>query len=188
MIKRSLSIILLLLTTSSIMSCGFHLRSQPPVPPEITTIALLSENPNGQLAQQLWQIFKSAHVHVVTDSNKAPISLVLLDEQMTTHLLSESASSATRQYTLTYTVNFELQANNKVIFGPQKLQAFRNYMVNERQVLSAPTEQQILSQNLQHDLISQLVSQLGSPETRQLIRNSTEPTNENQLRPIKNPE
>ena len=85
MIKRSLSIILLLLTTSSIMSCGFHLRSQPPVPPEITTIALLSENPNGQLAQQLWQIFKSAHVHVVTDSNKAPISLVLLDEQMTTH-------------------------------------------------------------------------------------------------------
>lgn len=170
----------------NLSSCGFHLRNQLPVPPELTTIALISSNPNGQLTQQLWQIFKSTNVHVVTDPDQAPISLYLFNENTTTSLLSESASSATRQYTLTYSISYELQTQHNVVYGPKTLLAFRNYMVNERQVLSTSTEQQLLSTNLQRDIVYQIISQLGSPEVRQLIVDSQESPDENQLRQIKN--
>ena len=148
-----------------------------PIPANFKSIAVASDNPYGLLAQQLTQIFTSMFIHVVPDPKDAPVTLRLFSEHSENHLLSQSASSATTQYTLSYDVMYQLQApNGSIIYGPKKLHAFRNYMVNERQVLSSSTEQEILSADLQHDMVYQIVTQLSSPDvTKALAKLKVEP-------------
>lgn len=151
----------------SLNSCGFHVHQQLPI--ELMHIAIISDNPNGHLSQQLRRIFRGNPIQMVNESNQAPITLHLFDENTITQILSESASSATRQYTLRYSVGYEIQGHNNIIYGPKYLNATQNYTVNERQVLSVTTEQHILKDQLQRELIRQLISQLESPQVQQLI-------------------
>ena len=178
---RLYQIVLIICISGCLIACGFHIRERLPVPPELNSIALTSENINGYLTQKLWQVFKSTNTQVETDSQYSMIRLDLYDESMDSQILSESASSATRQYTLIYNISNKLSCRGKKVYGPKTLNAFRNYMVNERQVLSTPTEQQILSRDLQNDLAYRIISQLNSPEVRRIINACQELSDENQL-------
>ena len=156
---------LLFLLTLSLSACGFHLRKQPPLPPELKTLYLQSEQPYELLTLQLTQILQSMGVTLVDTPKEAPVTLKIFNERYTTSVLSESASSSTKQYTLFLTVQYEmLGTNGKVLFGPKTVKEQSNYTINENQVSSTNTQQNALKEEMQRDAVFSILMQLGSTD------------------------
>ncbi len=154
----------------SVASCGFSLRHTMPLPTELHSIHLSSAEPYGKLTIQLAQILKSLHVNLMPQANQAQLTLRIFNESYKNRVLSESASSATKQYTLTYKVAYDLRnTENKILYGPKTISAFRNYMVNEGQVLSTPIEKEILITEIQRDIAYQLLAQLSSTDVQNAL-------------------
>lgn len=164
----------LFLLTLSLTACGFHLRSQPPLPPELKTLYVQSDDPYGQLTLQLEQILQSMGVTIVDTSKEAPVTLKIFNEQYTTSILSESASSSTKQYTLYLIAQYEVLNNKgKILFGPKTVKEQSNYTVNENQVSSYNTQEDSLKEELQRDAVFSILMQLGSTDAVNAISGKT---------------
>ncbi|MAZ38939.1 MAG: hypothetical protein CMF49_02380 [Legionellales bacterium] len=167
------NICIIILFSILLTACGFHLRTQEPLPPELHTLYIDSANPYGNLTLELKQILKSLDTQLVDSAQDAPITLRIFGEQYVSDVLSESASSSTEQYTLHYQVQYELLSKTgKVLFGPKIIHNQRNYTVNENQVLSTDSEQESLQTEMQHDAVFTLLRQLSAPETQKKLQQS----------------
>ena len=172
--KALMKITWLFILTLSLTACGFHLRTQPPLPPEFKTLYIKSDDPYGQLTLQLEQILQSMGVKIVDTSKEAPVTLKIFNEQYTTSILSESASSSTKQYTLYLVVQYEILNNKgKILFGPKTVKEQSNYTVNENQVSSTDTQQASLKEEMQRDAVFSILMQLGSKDAMSAISGKT---------------
>ena len=162
--------IIVIILCCFLASCGFSLRRTMPLPEELHSIHLASTDPYGNLTIQLKQILQSLHIQLTQHANQAQLTLRIFDESYKNKVLSESASSATKQYTLTYSVAYDLRnANNDILYGPKIIRVSRNYMVNEGQVLSRSIEEEILIIEIQRDIVHQLLAQLSSTDVQQVL-------------------
>lgn len=153
-----------------ITACGFKLRNEKPLPPELRVLAVESGTPYGLLTIQLKQLIRSLGVRIATDPTEAQMTLRIFDEAYRTITLSQSASASTKEYTMFFEVQFQLQdTKGKVLFGPRKIVASRNYMVNTDQVLSSTTEQETLQKEMQRDAVYQILNQLSSDDVTALF-------------------
>ena len=172
--KTLIKTTLLLLLTLSLSACGFHLRKQPPLPPELKTLYVQSDQPYELLTLQLTQILRSMGVTLVDTAKEAPVTLKIFNERYTTSILSESASSSTKQYTLFLTVQYQMQnSSGKVLFGPKTVREQSNYTINENQVSSTNTQQNSLKEEMQRDAVFSILMQLGSTDAINAVSGKT---------------
>lgn len=164
-------VFLLCLLTMFLSACGFHLRSTATLPTAFNPLYVQSSDPYGAFTLELRQILKTQHITLVDRRADAKYTLEIRGENTSTSVLSESASSNTKQYILYYTVTYAVsRADGTVVFGPKIITSQRNYTVNENQVLSTDTEQQALISEMQHDTIALLFAQLGSADALSKIQ------------------
>lgn len=155
--------------------CGFHLRMAHPLPPSLQKLYLDSDAPYGDFSLELQQMLKSINVTLVNEPTAAPITLKVFSENFNSTVLSESASSTTKQYVLHFTMQYELlDAHGNVIWGPKTIQNERNYTVNENQVLSTDSDQAALRTEMERDAVFMILMQLDSPEVANAVTVQTE--------------
>lgn len=165
--KRLAWIMLLCLTLTG---CGFHLRGNRPIAPSLKLVYVETDNIYGYLTLRLKEVLGSMHIHVTQSVSEAPVILKLFDEEFSTTNLSDSASSATKEYLLHYTISYQLLTPSGAdIYGPKTIHTSRSYMVNEDQVLSSTNETTLLQQELQRDAMYQIINQLGSADVEEAI-------------------
>lgn len=167
---KGLKLAFLLFICCCIASCNFHLRGSTPLPPQLKTLFIQSDDPYGQLTLELKQILRSADVTLVNTAEQAPYTLKIFEENYNSTVLSESASSETKQYVLHYSLKYQLATKSgTVIYGPSQLNEERNYTVNENQVLSIDTQQATLKQEMQNDMVFRMLTQLSSAQARSAL-------------------
>ena len=133
----------LLCVSVLIAGCGFHLRGNVNLPPELHQLAITTEEPYSYFVLQLKRALRASGIALSEDRLKAPVTLRLFDEITEISVLSESASTATKKYLLHYQVSYQLLTNNlDEIYGPQTVSSNRSLLVNEDQVLSSGNEQE----------------------------------------------
>lgn len=160
-----------------IAGCGFKLRSEKPLPPQLHSLYLVSSVPYGLLTLQLKQVIQSLGVQLIADPKEAQVTLRIFGENYITKTLTQSASASTKEYTLYYQVQFQLEDKaGKIIYGPKLITTFRNYMVNDEQVLSSTVEQQSLQAEMQRDTMYQIINQLSSQDVENLFTQMPEST------------
>jgi LPS-assembly lipoprotein len=172
--KNKIIFITLLLLSIVLQGCGFHLRGKKPIPVNLHKIYIDSKQPYSTLTQLLEQVLRSQGVIIVNNPDDAPIILRLFDQNFKSITLSQGASATTKEYTLTFTVSFELRnQTGNVIFGPHKIVTTRNILILENEVLSSSNETAVLKQAMQRDAMYQILNQLSSEEISE-IANTTE--------------
>ena len=140
-----------------------------------------TNNPYDTLALDLKQILRRQGVDVTDSPQGAAVSLKLFSETYHRDTLSESASSSTKEYQLTYQVSYELIApSGAMIYGPHVIETHRKYIINEDQVTSSNSQQTLLRQEMQRDVMYQLLNQLSSPDVELAITGPQEEPNEQQ--------
>jgi len=147
-------------------ACGFHLRGMLTLPESMKRMAVISNNNDSPLRQELVEALKVAGVTVVPVGESAFI-LSLLDENFTSTISGISASTNTRQYTMAYRVNYQLMGPNAAsIIPPSSLQTVRSLTVDANQILGSNSQEFTIKQEMRQELIQKILSRLSSKQTK----------------------
>ncbi len=140
-------------------ACGFHLRGAEKF--HITSAHIQSESADRS-AQELEQLLIEREIKIVPVANEAQIIISLSREKFDNRVLTVSAvSGKMAEVELTLQVELEVhQPNGTVLIERQPLNILRDYSVDETAVLARETEEEILREEMFHDLIAQIMRRL----------------------------
>jgi LPS-assembly lipoprotein len=140
-------------------ACGFHLRGAEKF--HITSAHIQSESADRS-AQKLEQLLVEREIKIIPTANEAQVIISLSREKFDNRVLTVSAvSGKMAEVELTFQVELEVhQPNGTVLIEQQPLNILRDYSVDETAVLARETEEEILREEMFHDLIAQIMRRL----------------------------
>ena len=146
--------------------CGFHFRGELHDHLPFHRIRLISPTPYGELEQALRTAF--AHINVkVTESDHAPLTLIIHDSHLTHSTPSIGSSSQTRVFTFNYDIRFTLEnSNHQPLLSQHPIHVTHHIAVPRGQLLSTNNQVDILKQHMIHDAVIQLFHRLETTEIR----------------------
>jgi LPS-assembly lipoprotein len=148
--------------TVALGACGFHLRGSRPIPPALRTLQLQSSQPNDAFTKTLKQYLQNVGIQL-TDKRNHP-QLRLLSAASVSNPGSMSASSQTREYRLTFTLQYQLNDANGVTIQPSRsITATRTLLLNTNRMLGSTSEEQTLNHEMQLEIARRLLDQLTAP-------------------------
>jgi outer membrane lipopolysaccharide assembly protein LptE/RlpB len=163
----SLRTFLILGLMTALVACGFKLRGQAYLPPEMRTIYLQSNSPYGPFTEQLRQTLVGMRIQLVDNAQAAPITLNILSEGTHRQLSGLSTTSQINTYILIYTVNYQISDQaGRVLGNTRSVSARRNQTVDANQVLGTNSEYILLEEEMRRETIYLIISQLGSKSVR----------------------
>lgn len=168
--KTHLKLLIILLLTTTLSSCGFHLQREMPLAPALHRLYLQSAEPYGMLARNLKQYLKLSKVELTASPKEAQTVLVILRDQNIETLLSVNATQKTRQYNLYVVVDFQItDANGRIIVPPQSLTETRIITIQSNQILGGSNAASLLYQDLRRAISYAIMNRLASHEITNLI-------------------
>jgi len=148
----------LLLATLLLSACGWHLRGYQPLPEELKTLYLEVPNENSKLTRSLRRSLKSMGVTLVDSAAQAKVTLVIDDIQHKRRTVSTSGRGKAAEYELTSILTYSIHdANGERLLGPDTISVEKVYLFDPDRVVGAFEEEQLLREEMQRDLITQLI-------------------------------
>ena len=143
--------------------CGFHLQGHTPLPPVVRTPFLEAPDRQSDFIQYLRHALLSNGAQLTPERDKASAVVSILRDSVARRVLSVSATNQPNQYEVTYTVGFSVSApGGKELLPPQEVSATRSYSFDETLLLAKNHEEQILRQDMAHDLADMVMRRLAS--------------------------
>lgn len=156
-----------------LIGCGFHLRSQAYLPPQLKRVYLQSEAPLSLLTTQFQQTLKNMGVTLADNQQTAPITLKLVTDKFSQIAIGTGTTNQLTTYTLTYTVSYQLfDPRDRAIIEPRQVAINRSFTTNNNQMLGSTNEQTLLQQDMRREAIMQIMNQLS---TKSIINAITKP-------------
>ncbi len=122
----------------SLVSCGFHLRGYIPIPTSLSKLYIQSDDAYSSFSQSLVSALRNRGIEVVSSPQQAPITLEIIDESSRSQVGALSATTETRQYTLFYTVTYQLRnSEGDAITQAQSVTTQRTFTVDLEEVLGS---------------------------------------------------
>ncbi|NDU85320.1 MAG: hypothetical protein G3H99_01750 [Ferrovum sp.] len=140
-------------------ACGFQLRGLP----EANFHSLYISGNMGAVGDQelQQQLIHQTHLIQVKQAEKADVILYLAPIKITQQILSLNAQGTVSQYTLYARLTFRATDNlGTEVVPPSTLTVSRLFNYNVIQILGKPTEQQLLTQDMQLDLVHQMLRRI----------------------------
>ncbi|MBU0455490.1 MAG: hypothetical protein KKA99_01725 [Gammaproteobacteria bacterium] len=162
---RNISRIFVILGCLLLSACGFQLRGNMPMPPQLHTLYIESQAPYDSLMRQLKTALKRSGIRLVNAPNLAPMTLQITNENVSYNQTSIGNSQNTRDYSVNYSVQYVLQnAKGKTLYAPSMLSAQKTITLNAQEVITSSNKYNDAVRDLQNDLVPKLLFQLSSPD------------------------
>ena len=145
-----------------IAACGFRLQGRTQLPDPLTRAYVQADDAQSDFVQGLRKALITSGAEVTKDAENASAIVQILTDEVTTRVLSVSASNLPREYELTYTVRFAVRASDQEILSPQEISLSRDYSFDERALLAKEHEEAILREGLARDLVGIVMRRLSS--------------------------
>lgn len=155
------------LTISFILltACGFHLRGELVIPPELRVVQILPGTPFDPYQKYLRQALKTNEVQVVMPGEegcKTALILTLLTQNITERTLGYGGDGQTNRVMMQMTITYQLsKPNGEILIPPSSVQSERELSINPSAVLSTDLEREHIRQDLYIDVSAQLMRQLS---------------------------
>jgi LPS-assembly lipoprotein len=165
MLSTKIKIIFLLIICCSSVACGFRLRDESFIPPQLRTLYIQSNNPYGEFESTLKRTLRSLDVTLVPRPQAAPVTLQVQQTNLTYAPTSIGTSSQATVYNVTYTVVIALLDHTGAVLVPaQPISSTATMTLSANQVISNNNQLYLLSQQLQRDIITRMISIFGSQQ------------------------
>jgi len=159
--NRSPGIILALLVLL-LSGCGFQLRGQASLPPEMEKTRMVIDDEYSALARRVRVMLERSGVQFVP-AEEASAILEIPENAVVTEVLTIADNARVREYRVTHTVKFRLtDAKGQELVGWQTLRQAREISFDEQRILASSREQEYLRQDLAETMAQLLVARLGS--------------------------
>jgi len=152
----------LLLAAWLCSACGFQLRDQATLPPEMARTQMVVDDPYSTLARRLRVMLERSGVQFV-DGGQATAILEIPGNRVVTEVLTIADNARVREYRVTHTVQFRLtDAAGQELIGLQTLRQSREISFDEQKILASSREQEYLREDLAETLARLMVARLES--------------------------
>jgi LPS-assembly lipoprotein len=153
------------LATLLLAGCGFQLRGQAQLPPELRVTYVQSQQgigmPPGALSRKLQSVLASNGVTVTRDPAQATAIIAILSEGSGRRTVAADRFDVKREYFLAYNATYEVKlANGKVLVVAESIGANRALLFDENRVLGFEAAQESLVDSMTEDLAWQIVRRL----------------------------
>lgn len=146
-------------TALALSGCGFHLRGSFNLPFETLYLDLDS---NSKFAATLSRMLRAgSNVELVGDPTTADAILKITQNSTSRDILSYSTSGRAREFQLKNTVTFTVTGpDGHVFLPPTTLRAARDITYDESDYLSRDTEETMIRNEMQNDIIGQMIRRI----------------------------
>lgn len=164
--KQSLKCLILLISLTTLMACGFQPRSGRALPPQLKLLYLKQNPGHPRLNQSIQQLFQALGIRLVDQPQKAPYIFEIT--QASFEHDQPSITTSNQAITYTYTLKFHYQITDSaghILWGPQRITASRQVIMNANQIYTNNLSPFIKGQ-LEHEVTTLLFNQLISQQMK----------------------
>jgi LPS-assembly lipoprotein len=141
-------------------ACGFKLRGQVDIPPELNPMHI--QPGGGSLVRnELIQQLQGSQVQLASEPGKARVIIRLSNESRSSRVAAVDRNGKVLAYELTYQVSFDaLSPEGKQLVSPQTVNLFRTYENPDVEVLGKQLEADLIYQDMVQDAAIRILSRL----------------------------
>jgi len=157
-------VLTLLLALTALLSsgCGYHLRGEANLPPEMQKTQLIIDDEYSTLARRLRVMLERSGVEFVT-ADQASAILEIPQNRIVTEVLTIADNARVREYRVTATLKFRLtDSRGQELIGWQTLRQSREISFDEQRILASSREQEYLREDLAETMAQLLIARLES--------------------------
>ncbi len=164
---RGVVVSVALLAMVLLAGCGFQLRGQARLPPELSAVYVQSQQaigvPPGPVSRTLRRLLAGNGTTVTRDPAQATATITILREGSGRRVVATDRLNVKRQYFLAYDAAYQVTlANGKTLIPLEGLSANRTLLFDENQVLGFEAAQEALVDSMAEDLAWQIIRRLQS--------------------------
>jgi LPS-assembly lipoprotein len=153
---------LLVLLVLPFGGCGFHVRGEASVPPEMTRTYIAATSRHSIFFHRITNALRASGVHIVDSPVDATAVFTILADATGQRVVSVSARNVPREYEVWYTVRYELVSGESVLLPSTGQTLTRDYTYDETEVLGKAREEEILRDSLVDDLVRIVMLQFSA--------------------------
>jgi LPS-assembly lipoprotein len=144
-----------------LVGCGFHLRGSQGF--NVTSVWIESAGADRVTQLVKWVLVEEG-VKLAESAEKSQVILLLSQETMNKRVLSVSANSGNlEELELNFYVDMTVQKpDGEILLDNQRINLLRDYSFDEKAVLAMGAEEEVIQQELFHDIVAQIVRRLQS--------------------------
>jgi len=142
--------------------CGFQLRNNVELPPQMAKTQMVVDDEYSILARRVRVMLEQSGVQFV-NGNEASAILEIPVNNVVTDVLTIGDNARVREYRISHTVRFRLlDAQGQVLLGWQNMRQAREVSFDEQRILAGSREQEYLEKELAETLSRLLIARLES--------------------------
>ena len=142
--------------------CGFQLRNNVELPPQMAKTQMVVDDEYSTLARRVRVMLEQSGVEFV-NGNEASAILEIPVNNVVTDVLTIGDNARVREYRISHTVRFRLlDAQGQVLVGWQNMRQAREVSFDEQRILAGSREQEYLEKELAETLSRLLIARLES--------------------------
>ena len=153
--KKILRFILLLILTSSFISCGYQLRGAQ----EVSFKSISIDGGSKKFSKILKKKFNQSGVKI--NAVDSEISLEIINDNLSKEILSLSSKGKVREYQITYRVTYRVKSKDGEWGSAVKIETSRDYTFDDTNIISKTEEELRIIQGMQDQLIRTMVTQIS---------------------------
>lgn len=143
-------------------ACGFQLRDNVELPPQMAKTQMVINDEYSALARRVRVMLEQSGVQFVGADDASAVLEIPVDN-VVTDVLTIGDNARVREYRISHTVRFRLlDAEGKELLGWQNLRQAREVSFDEQRILSGSREQEYLERELAETLSRLLIARLES--------------------------
>lgn len=159
LLKRAVPVALVL----ALSACGFHLRNQLVLPPDMGPVRVVSVDRFSPLAESLAQALERAGALPATERTPDATVLDLLAERWGDRPIALDELGRAQEFSLRYAVTFELRrADGTTPVPRQTIELARDYVSNPVQAIGTEGEREILQTEMRREMVASILRRLDA--------------------------
>lgn len=145
-----------------LQSCGFHLRGEVELPPEIHQLAIDDVTTTSQIATELKIQLRRHDIKLLDNIDDAKLIIVIDRERHQRRVMTVSPEGQVQEFELIYLVNYSIhnKDNQEASISNQNLTIRRGLRFDETAVLGKTSEETRLQQDMVRAAAGQILRRL----------------------------
>jgi LPS-assembly lipoprotein len=162
---RRLAALVLLAALLPLAGCGFALRGEAQLPPEMAQLRLDMADVGPPIRRELAAALQRAGVTLLpADATGVAVMRVPVNDAFT-EALTISEQARVREYAVRHRVVFELRrADGSVLMPEQELLLERDFIFDERDALGVAGQEEALRQDMEREMVRAILRRIESLE------------------------
>lgn len=145
----------------ALAGCGFQLRRDLVLPPELATLRIEAAEPRSELVRGLEQALRRSGATLAAAEASGAARLRLSDTTMRQRPLSVGGTGRVQEFALVYSTRIELiDAAGAVRLPEQEVALERVYSFDTADALGSPGEEEVVRAELEREMVAALLRRI----------------------------